>query len=175
MTAFTLQPFAQPHPDVTITGTLDRQGNQLEIAYHLSGNLDQVILPASSDPPTRQYDLWEGTCFEFFLGLPQQPNYWEFNLSPTGSWNVFHLESYRHNLQEALAVNALPFQVQLGISSFTLSLTFDLASIEAVAYPLDVAICAVIQSPQTSLSYWALTHCGPQADFHQRDSFILQI
>lgn len=175
MTVFTLQPFGLPHPDITITGTLERTGHQLAIAYQLSGHLSQIIIPALSTPPTRKYDLWETTCLEFFLGLPNQPHYWEFNLSPSGDWNVFHLEAYRHNLQEVLAIKTLAFNVEFDPSVVTLSLHFDLTPLVSPQQPLDLGICAVIQSAQFPLSYWALTHCGPQADFHQRNSFILSI
>lgn len=172
MTAFTLQSFGEPHPDITITGTLEREENQLAIAYTVSGNLNQVIVPPPSSP-TRQFDLWEGTCLEFFLGQPHQPNYWEFNLSPAGDWNVFHLEAYRQGLQEVEAIKALPFQVHHRQTSLALSLTLDLKQIMAAPPALDVGICAVIQSPDQPLTYWALCHPGSEADFHRRDSFIL--
>ncbi|WP_299402271.1 DOMON-like domain-containing protein [Acaryochloris sp. IP29b_bin.148] len=175
MTAFTLQPFASPHPDITISGTLDRNGEQLAIAYTVSGHLEQVRIPSPSLSPTRQYNLWEATCLEFFLGLPNQPHYWEFNLSPAGDWNVFHLEDYRQNLREALAVDAVSLQVASDASRLTLSLRFNLADLMAPSQPLEVGICAVIQSAQGQLSYWALTHPGSEADFHRRESFILQI
>jgi hypothetical protein len=45
---------------------------------------------------------------------------------------------------------------------------------------LEVGITTVIQSKindliseQNSITYWALTHVGKEADFHQRKSFIL--
>lgn len=172
MTAFSLQPFGDPHPDITITGTLEREGNQLAIAYTVSGHLDQVIIPPPSSP-TRQFDLWDATCLEFFLGQPRQPNYWEFNLSPAGDWNIFHLEAYRQGLQEVEGINELPFQIHRQQTSLSLSLTFDLNQIRVSSSTLDVGICAVIQSPNQPLTYWALCHPGSEADFHRRDSFIL--
>ena len=174
MTPFTLSPFSQPHPDISITGTVQRQANQLAIAFTLAGNLDQVRIPTPSPTPTRQYDLWEATCFEFFLGQPHQDAYWEFNLSPAGDWNIFHLEAYRQGLQEEAALQSLPYQVQR-TSSLTLALTLNLNPILAAHQPLEMGICAVVQSPKLALSYWALAHKGPQADFHRRDSFILKI
>ncbi|BDM78492.1 DOMON-like domain-containing protein [Acaryochloris marina] len=172
MTAFSLQPFGAPHPDITITGTLEREGNQLAIAYTVSGHLDQVMIPSPS-LPTRQFDLWEATCLEFFLGQPHQPHYWEFNLSPAGHWNVFHLEAYRQGLQEVEGITELPFHVHHQQTALTLSLTFDLNQIMVASPTLGVGICAVIQSHEQSLTYWALCHPGSEADFHRRDSFIL--
>lgn len=174
MTAFTLQPFAPPHPAVEITGSLEREGNQIAIAFTLAGNLNEVIIPPTT-PPARKYDLWEATCFEFFLGQPTLAPYWEFNLSPSGDWNVFHLEAYRQGLQEEAAIQKLPFQVQQDATSLTLSLTLDLDGIMGGIPAFDIGICAVIQSHTFPLSYWALAHKGPQADFHRRDSFILSV
>lgn len=175
MTPFTLLPFSQTHPDISITGTVQRQENQLAIAFTLAGHLDQVRMPTPSPKPTRQYDLWEATCFEFFLGQPHQDAYWEFNLSPSGDWNVFHLETYRQGLQEETALETLPYQVQQNTSSLTLALTLNLNCLIAAHQPLDMGICAVVQSPKPDLTYWAITHKGQQADFHRRDSFRLQI
>jgi hypothetical protein len=175
---FTLQPFAShhPHPPITLTGTLDRKGDELAISYTLIGHLEHLTLPPLSSHPTRKHQLWETTCFEFFLGVVAKEPYWEFNLSPTGDWNVYHLNAYRQNLQEETAIFNLPFQIthhQHTSPSLTLTLNLDLSSIISPAQPLDIGIAAVIQSPTYPLTFWALTHCGSQADFHRRDSFIL--
>ena len=38
-----------------------------------------------------------------------------------------------------------------------------------------VGIAAVIKLAGGGLTYWALTHPGPQADFHRRDSFLVEL
>jgi hypothetical protein len=40
---------------------------------------------------------------------------------------------------------------------------------------LEAGIAAVLKLAGAGVSYWALTHAGPQADFHRRDSFIVQL
>jgi hypothetical protein len=41
--------------------------------------------------------------------------------------------------------------------------------------PLQVGIAAVIRLAGGGLTYWALTHPGPQADFHRRDGFLVEL
>ena len=41
--------------------------------------------------------------------------------------------------------------------------------------PLAVGIAAVIQLAGGGLTYWALIHPGLQADFHRRDSFLVEL
>lgn len=177
---FTLQPFNpdHPHPSITLTGTLERQGDEFAIAYTLTGHLEHVTLPPLSPRPTRKHQLWEATCFEFFLGVVAKEPYWEFNLSPAGNWNVYHFNAYRQGLQEESAIASLPFQVtqhQHHPPSLTLTLSLNLSSIISPAQSLEVGVAAVIQSPTYPLTFWALTHRGSQADFHRRDSFILSL
>jgi hypothetical protein len=40
---------------------------------------------------------------------------------------------------------------------------------------LEAAISAVIKLRNGKVTFWALTHPGPEADFHRRDSFIIEL
>lgn len=176
--SFVLHPFpltGQPQPNLQIAGQIARQGNCLQIRYTLLGNLTQVVMATPSNAPIRQHNLWESTCFEFFLGLSGHDRYWEFNLSPTGDWNVYRFEGYRQGMQEERAFTALPFCLQSDADRFTLALDVDLDGIISVQQALEVAITAVIAAPDHSVTYWALTHCGTEADFHRRDSFTIAL
>jgi hypothetical protein len=174
---FSLQPFdlTSSLPDIKITGSIARNGNKLTICYALLGDLTKVQIPASADLLKRKYDLWEETCFEFFVGIKNSPDYWEFNLSPAGHWNVFHLENYRQGLQEEMAVTSLPFSVQQKSDALLVTLEVDLNKFISAEQSLEVGITTVIKSKEGNLSYWALTHCGEEADFHRRESFIVEL
>ena len=54
-------------------------------------------------------------------------------------------------------------------------LELDLERIVAADQPLEVGLAAVIKFSEQGLTYWALTHAGPQADFHRRDSFLVEL
>ena len=176
MSNFTLQPFPGDSllPEIEIGGKIDRSGGRLVIDYQLIGELTQVKI-AHPALPTRKFHLWEATCFEFFVGIPGDRNYWEFNLSPSGDWNVFHLNDYRQGLRDELEFTSLPFKVDQQANSLSLALEFDLGKIISIDQKIEVSITTVIKADRGEMSYWALNHAGSEADFHQRDSFIIQI
>lgn len=80
---FSLQPFPSEESlvDLKIAGNISRHNNQLTINYQVVGELAPVEIPSSVDIPTRKHELWQDTCFEFFIGIKDSQQYWEFNLS----------------------------------------------------------------------------------------------
>ncbi len=175
--SFSLQPFppVSPPPDFKITGSIVRRADTLAIRYALQGRLAALAIPAPADLPARKNGLWEETCFEFFLAVKNSPRYWEFNLSPAGHWNIYRFEAYRQGMTEETAFRSLPFSVQSRPDSLLLALKIDLARIVPADQALEVAIAAVIKLLDGQATYWALTHPGPQADFHRRDCFIVDL
>lgn len=174
---FTLQPFltAETLPDIKIAGNISRNANQFAINYQLTGDLEKIIIPTFLDTPQRKHELWQYTCFEFFIGIKNSQRYWEFNLSPMGHWNIYRFDSYRQGIQEETAFTALPFHVQHQSDSLVLSLNFALDKIISNEQLIDVAITTVIKQQNHHVSYWALTHQGVEADFHLRDSFMIEL
>ncbi len=170
---FSLQPFHKSESsDLKISGNIARNMNYFTIHYILSGNLPEVAIAPLSDTPVRKHELWADTCFEFFLGIPNSPRYWEFNLSPSGNWNVYRFDAYRQGMQEETAFTTLPFSVLLKSDSLALTLDVDLEPISL--QPLEVAVTTVINF-NSQVTYWALTHKGEAADFHLRNSFIIEL
>jgi hypothetical protein len=174
---FSLQPFlpACPEADVKITGRLARRAGTLSIRYEFLGNLAEVEIPTPAEAPARKHGLWEETCFEFFLAVKDAPGYWEFNLSLGGHWNVYGFQAYRQGMREETAFASLPFRVQRRPDSLLVALELDMGSIVRADQVLEVAIAAVIKLAGGDTTYWALTHPGPQADFHRRDGFIIEL
>ncbi|OYD91919.1 hypothetical protein CDG76_25060 [Nostoc sp. 'Peltigera membranacea cyanobiont' 210A] len=174
---FSLQPFpsTESFPNLKITGNLSRNANQLTICYNLGGDLKEIAIASPSNAPSRKYELWEDTCFEFFLGIKDSQRYWEFNLSPVGHWNVYGFDEYRQGMQEETAFEKLPFSVQNQADGLALVLDVDLDKIISAEQEIEVAITTVIKHRDGEVTYWALTHQGAEADFHLRNSFILRL
>lgn len=172
---FALTPFAPAglRPNLEITGQIARRGRTIAIHYELRGRWSEVIMDPPAPLPARRQGLWQETCFEFFLALQGAPQYWEFNLSPAGHWNVYHFAGYRQGMAEEPAFTSLPFDVRSRPEVWWLALEVDLAEIVPADRVLEVAIAAVIRARGGEASYWALSHGGPQADFHRRDGFNL--
>jgi len=174
---FALQPFEPlpPLTDLTIRGQISRRAGRLEIRYDLQGSLETVLIAAPAERPSRLDELWQSTCFELFLACPGQEPYWEFNLSPAGHWNVYRLDGYRRGLTAEPAYQQLDLQVAQDHRELRLVLAADLPPGLAADQPLQAAITAVIQQRSGLVSYWALSHGGPEADFHRRDGFLLSL
>lgn len=182
--SFCLQPFSTPKskqatasllPDLKIIGNIARSTNTLALGYELLDPLAEVVIPPLADKPVRKNELWQETCFEFFLGIKNSERYWEFNLSPSGHWNIYHFEAYRQGMQEEIAFTSLPFNIQHQSDALLLALKLDLTKLVQADQTLAVAISTVIKHRNSEVTYWALTHPGPQADFHRRDSFIVEL
>jgi hypothetical protein len=174
---FSLVPFGKDHtlPEIEVIGTIARRDPFLSIQFTLLGAIDRVIFPASNDTPQRKDNLWEKTCFEFFLGLKNTPSYWEFNLSPTGDWNIYRFEDYRQGMAEESVYTELPFTTEVESDAFSLSLTLDLDDIIPVGRVLDVGISAVTQFDDDKIAHWSLKHSSTTADFHQRVGFSIKL
>jgi hypothetical protein len=174
--SFALVPFpAGPRPAVKITGKIIRGAETLTIHYELRGELAAVAIPAPVAVPARRQGLWQETCCEFFLGAKNLPHYWEFNLSPAGHWNVYRFADYRQGMAAETAFAALPFSVQRQPDSMLLILEVDLTKIIPAGQTLEIGISAVIKLAEGEATYWALSHPGPVADFHRRDSFRVEL
>jgi len=161
-------------PKIDITGEIERTENRLSIHYVVQGETENIVLPVKSLSSSRKDDLWQATCFEFFLAIPNQPQYWEFNMSPSGDWNVYIMDEYRKiGFREEKAISQLPFEFKHFDDKLSLSLSMDLSAIAVFKNNLQISITAIIQTKDGNETYWALTHPGQQADFHLRESFIL--
>ncbi len=174
---FSLQPFPGTEilPNLNITGTIARNNNQLAINYQLLGDLKEVAIAPPSSTPMRKHELWQDTCFEFFLGIKDSQRYWEFNLSPAGHWNVYHFDGYRQGMQEETTLTRLPFSVEQQADSLAIALDMDLDKIILAEQAIVVSITTVIKHTNGEVTYWALTHRGVEADFHLRESFAIAL
>jgi hypothetical protein len=142
--------------------------------YALGGNIGEVLLPPTSLSRRRRDELWKATCFEFFLAVQDQPGYWEFNMSPSGDWNVYRMDAYRRvGFREETAISQLQFESKKESRQVVLDVSLELTSIIRPDEEIQAGITAVIQAMDGSETFWALDHPAPYADFHLRESFIL--
>lgn len=175
--SFSLTPFraGETAPDIKITGSIGRRGNVLSVSCVLLGSLSDLAIPATEVFPGRKDRLWEETCLEFFLGVKDSEAYWEFNLSPSGDWNVYRFTSCREGMREEAAFTSLPFDIRREPEAFGLSLELDIGKIIPLRKDIELAVGAVIKTVKGVTSHWALVHPGPRPDFHRRDGFLLSL
>ncbi|APD48890.1 DOMON-like domain-containing protein [Synechococcus sp. CS-602] len=154
---------------------ISRFPGRLQIRYRLAGPMDQLVLPPPAGQPRRRDQLWQSTCFEAFVAHAGQPAYWEVNLSPSGDWNVYRLAGYRAGLEAETGCRSVVSEVKRQPGLLSVDLSLDLAPWFGEAQALDMAVTAVLEHKGETLSYWALAHAGPEADFHDRRGFLLQL
>jgi hypothetical protein len=173
--SFSLIPFPAPTiPAVSLTGRFSLQDHILTLHYAIGGNIGEVLLPPASLSRSRKDELWKTTCFEFFLAVKDRPGYWEFNMSPSGDWNVYRMDAYRRvGFREETAIPQLPFEFKKESQQVVLDVSLELTSIIRPEEEVQAGITTVIQSMDGSETFWALDHPAPYADFHLRESFIL--
>lgn len=166
-----------------------KEPSQLSITYHLTGEeaLNEINLlsqPLSSSD--RSHDLWKNTCFEWFLKTNSSSSkYWEFNASPTGSWNFYELESYRAPLQECDLLMNPTFRSQITPSNAskasTYSFTFQgelnprLFDFQKDHVAVQLAITSVIKWKSDQTSYYSLQHPKIKPDFHSPEGFVVSL
>jgi hypothetical protein len=174
---FRLIPFPAPKISaIEITGQVARQDNLLSIRYSVQGDIEDIRLPVRAESPARKHDLWKATCFEFFLAVKDRPEYWEFNLSPSGHWNVYAMDAYRQvNMREESAYSQLPFEFTKTNNALSLDAAVNLSQLFQPLQLLQIGITVIIQTVDGNQTYWALTHPGAQADFHLRESFVIEL
>lgn len=177
MQTFKLIPFpASSLPNVFITGGVIRSGTNISLRYAVNGEINQIILPAQSPSPSRKDNLWKATCFEFFVAIPDQPEYWEFNLSPSSDWNVYKMDAYRRvGFREESAYTELPFVFRASEHELTLDISADLSLILQPEQIVRISVAAIIQTAGGNETYWALKHTSRHANFHARETFILSL
>jgi hypothetical protein len=174
---FTLIPFEAPHiPALSLSGKLSLEDRFLNLQYSLAGETESILLPPASLVPSRKDELWKATCFEFFLAIRDQPGYWEFNMSPSGDWNVYRMDAYRRiGFREEAAIADLPFEIKKTTDGFFLDVAVDLTFVSHSKEELQMGITAILQTKEGGETYWALAHPAPYADFHLRESFTLSL
>lgn len=174
---FSVQPFPAPNPprDLQLAVTITRQATMLALRYELFDSHGQVVIPPRAKFPARKDNLWQTTCFEFFLAARGATPYWEFNLAPSGDWNVYRLEAYRAGLRAESAFEELPFCANRQANLLTLEIEINLGKIIAPTQSIELSATAVIECADSTLSYWAIAHRGQKPDFHLRESFVVEI
>lgn len=174
---FSLSPFPgeEAPPGLRIGGSIARRADTLSLDCSLEGGLPRLALPAPAARPERRNRLWEETCLELFLAAAGSEGYREFNLSPSGHWNVYLFRSYREGMREDDAVAALPFRVSIEPDALRIEAALDIGRIVPAGKVVEAGVCAVVRSVEGRTSHWAAAHTGRRPDFHSRDGFVLKI
>jgi len=147
------------------------QPTRLALRYVLSGNIGDIAWPQPA-PAARTDGLWRHSCFEVFVARAAVADYSEYNFSPSSAWAAYAFDGYRAGMRP-LDSEAPTITVHREDMQFTLDVQIALP--KSYAAPLRLALCAVIEEMDGTLSYWALNHPVGKPDFHHADGFTLAL
>lgn len=157
---------------IEVDSALTAEG-QLTLQYRIGAEPRCILLPPQSTPEASD-NLWQHTCCEAFIAAVNQPEYREFNFSPSRQWAAYRFTDYRQR-DTRFSPPATP-QVSLRCLNDQIVLDAVLDKKLLPASPtLLIGLSVVIEAADGSKSYWALQHCTPQPDFHHRQSFALAL
>lgn len=167
---FTLRPHPDTPPQAISSVTVEVRAddpNEVLLTFIVCNASSLKIPPLA--PPARRDGLWMATCFEMFLKQPDMPDYWEFNVSPSGEWAAYVFSNYRAGMRE-FACDVRPHgAIETTGGRFTIDVDVDLGGIPLG--PLALGLSAVIEETDGTKSYWALAHSPGKPDFHAEACF----
>ena len=172
----TLSPFpGSLAPSLTIAVTASRpRPSSLTLEYQASGDVAAVRVPGWVKR-SRADELWRTTCFEAFIARPDG-GYIEINLSPSGFWAVYGFDGYREGMVPLDGVEIRDSARVHDETWLAQTVTLDLDRLNLPSdQPWRIALSAVIETTDGTISYWALAHPSDKPDFHHPDSFVLEL
>jgi hypothetical protein len=161
---------ATPDAAVRAIGVRVEQGpHAFCVRYRIEGDVARLRIP-SPRPPARGERLWQHTCCEMFVARKGAAAYHEFNFSPSGEWAAYAFSDYRTG--GAPHATKAP---RIALRSSGNELELDASVAWQRSGSLLIALSAVIEHADGSLSYWALRHPAEKPDFHHRQAFALEL
>lgn len=167
-----LLPFT-PGPQFLVKGALQWNGGELVLRIQLQDSQDQLLDGLKPMKKTegrllpRKNELWKTTCFEAFWGRPGEKSYWELNISGSGSWNLYHFDSYRQpqppRASDDFTIQSLEIDGKAGLECRL-----------ATALPvkeLEGSVCVIARTAEAT-HYFSTKHAGDKPDYHLRAGFV---
>jgi hypothetical protein len=149
-----------------------RETGVLALRYLVSGDMAGVVLPPPA-APVRTDELWRHTCFEAFVGAPDQAAYEEINLAPSGQWAAYRFDGYRQGMASLEPFEPPGVSVMRTAGGLELGATLNLDAL--AGSPWRLGLSAVIEEAGGQISYWAAAHPAGRPDFHHRDGFAVEL
>jgi hypothetical protein len=147
----------------------------LVFRYALDADMSRIRAPRPGGG-ARADGLWKHTCFEAFVAAAA-PGYHELNFSPSLDWAIYRFTAYREGMSLAEIGEAPEISVRRSDQGLELRSAVHLGELTDLrdARLLRVALAAVIEEENGSLSYWGLRHPPGKPDFHHSSGFALEV
>lgn len=150
-----------------------RPGGRLFLDYGIEGDVDALRIPEIL-PPRRAEGLWRHTCCEAFLREACCPDYREFNFAPSTEWAAYRFDGYRTGMSNLETARLPDIAVHRQTGRLEIKASVELGS-DSNSRDYRLALAAVLEGADGSLSYWALQHPEGKPDFHHPYGFALSL
>lgn len=159
--------------DVTLSRAGDGAEAGLTIAYVIHGLTLDLRIPTPHTPAPADA-LWRTTCCELFANPLGQPDYREFNFSPSGQWAAHDFLDTRRraSITPPLPAPGIVFQREESLLRLEVTLT---KSALPTGDALRLALAVVLEANDGTHGYWALAHTPGKPDFHHHAGFVLNL
>ncbi len=173
LTRHSLQPFEPSPAGVACLCAAQIKKKVLRLDFTITGEIKKLVIPDQTDQPIRKDELWQSTCFEFFFKIAGNKSYWEFNISPTGDWNLYRFSDYREGMKPELRVTAAKSERSQTENAFSLRCSFPVNGLISQDANIQLGLSCVVACKDGAKCYYALCHPGKQPDFHHQNSFLI--
>jgi hypothetical protein len=130
----------------------------------------RFLIPDASHEPKRADDLWQTTCFEAFLRIPEEEGYREWNFAPSGCWAAYDFAAHRQGRADA-EVAAPYVRVEDNLTWWALG-----ATIAVDHGQWNLGLSAILEERDGTKSYWAIAHPSTdKPDFHDAACFAAKL
>ena len=137
-----------------------------------------IELPEPTAPAECDY-LWQHTCCEAFVSVPNADDYLEFNFSPSGCWAAYRFSDYRVRDESFRCAFAPQIDFKRDEHAFELTATVSPSAFLAQWSQHEVwqiGLSAVIETTDGHKTYRAMRHDDiEKPDFHLRTQFVLPL
>ena len=157
-----------PHPDfpsraiqsISVDVEREADGNLL-LKYRVTGAIEEVLWPSSQPQSSGPTDrLWEHSCFEAFVGRPDEPGYIELNATTALEWALYAFDDYRTGMRDVEAT------IETEIWRESNDLQFSAKIKDDIKNPALVGLTAVIEETDGQIRYWSTAFAPGKPDFH---------
>jgi hypothetical protein len=140
------------------------------IWFGIGAPASRFVIPDPAES-ARAEDLWETTCFEAFLRIPDADAYREWNFAPSGEWAAYDFASHREGRTDAeVAPPYVRFEDNMTWWALGATIAVDADTVWALG------LSAVLEEQDGTKSYWSLAHPpGEKPDFHDPACFAAHL
>ncbi len=143
----------------------------VRVRWRIDG-VNKLVLPPFAGRG-RADNLWQTTCFEFFVQPLGGEAYSEFNLSPSERWAAYDFSARREAMSERTMRREPDCSMRTGQSVAIFDAALPRENVPEP--PVNIGLSAVIEEQGGVKSYWAISHHGAQPDFHDPACFAARL